>query len=92
MDETDLTVLSALSQDAVFPATEMLWKRSEGRFAILLNRFRWEDENRELHGAERVQCVLVVENVTGVASQGIDPSDGETILSLLSIAFLPDTE
>lgn len=92
VDESDLTVLSALAQDAVFPATEMLWRPSERRFALLLNRFRWEDEGRERHGAERVQSVLVVENVTAVASQGIDPKDADTILSLLSVTFVPDAE
>lgn len=92
VDESDLTVLSALAQDAVFPATEMLWRRSERRFALLLNRFRWEDEGRDRHGAERVQSVLVVDNVTAVASQGIDPNDGETILSLLSVSFVPGSE
>lgn len=89
MDAEDLTVLSALAQDAVFPATEMLWRRSEGRFAILLNRFRWEDEDRARHGAERVQSVLVVDNVTAVASQGFTRGNHDAILSLLAIEFTP---
>ncbi|MGR3323426.1 MAG: DUF2948 family protein [Pseudooceanicola sp.] len=92
LDAEDLTVLSALAQDAVFPATEMLWRPADRRFALLLNRFRWEDELRESHGAERVQAVLVAENVTGVASQGIDRKDGETVLALLAIEFVPDAE
>ncbi|OWU84234.1 hypothetical protein ATO6_14460 [Oceanicola sp. 22II-s10i] len=92
MDETDLTILSALAQDAVFPATEMLWRPREHRFALLLNRFRWEDQGRDRHGAERVQAVLLAENVTSVASQGIDRNDGDTILSLLSITYTPDAE
>jgi hypothetical protein len=36
-------VLSPLVQDAVFPVTEMHGTRAERRFAVLLNRFRWED-------------------------------------------------
>lgn len=92
LDESDLTVISALAQDAVFPATEMLWRPTERRFALLLNRFRWEDEGRARHGAERVQSVLVVEGVTAVASQGIDPKDRDTILSLLAVTFVPDAE
>jgi len=92
MDADDLNVVSALVQDAVFPGTEMLWRRSERRFAVLLNRFRWEDEGRDRHGPERVQSVLVIEHVTGVASQGVDPKDGDTVLSVLSVGFEPDAE
>lgn len=43
LDGEDLKVLSALTQDAVFPVTEMTWRAKERRFAVLLNRFRWED-------------------------------------------------
>lgn len=88
-DADDLKVLSALAQDAVFPAGEMRWQASERRFALLLNRFRWEDDGRDRHGAERVQSVLVIDNVQKVASQGIDRSDKEMILSLLSIDWQP---
>lgn len=90
LDGDDLAVLSALAQDAVFPATEMQWRPVERRFALLLNRFRWEDApkaERRGRPVERVQAVLVVDNVLGVASQGIDRRDGDTILSLLSVAF-----
>jgi len=88
-DADDLKVLSALAQDAVFPVGEMRWQASERRFALLLNRFRWEDDGRDRHGAERVQSVLVIDNVQKVASQGIDRSDKEMILSLLSIDWQP---
>lgn len=93
MDDEDLQVLSALSQDSVFPATEMQWQPKPQRFGILLNRFRWEDipdRARSDRKPERVQCVLAVQNVTKVASQGIDRSDADTILSLLSVTFEPD--
>lgn len=89
MDAEDLQVLSSLVQDAVFPASDMTWRAAERRFAILLNRFRWEDGARARHGAERVRSVLVIDNVMTVASQGIDRRDGDMILSLLSVAFEP---
>ena len=82
----DLEVISALVQDAVFPANEMSWDRSKRRFAILLNRFRWEDDARHRHGPERVQSVLVVEEAMKVQSQGIQ-RDADTVLSTLSVAF-----
>ena len=41
-DTADLQILSSLVQDAVFPLTEIKWLAGERRFALLLNRFRWE--------------------------------------------------
>ena len=87
LDAEDLKVISSLVQDAVFPATEMRWVAAERRFALLINRFRWEDAGRARHGAERVQALLVFDNVLKVASQGIDRRDADTILSLLSVDF-----
>lgn len=92
VDADDLAVLSSLVQDAVFPITEMRWQARARRFALLLNRFRWEDaEAAAARGRayERVQSVLAVEGVTRVATQGIDRDDRETVLSLLSVAFEP---
>jgi hypothetical protein len=90
----DLPVISALVQDAVFPITEMHFESRRRRFALLLNRFRWELDldSATRGGHERVQSVLVVDDVQGVATQGIDRGDRDTILSLLSIAFEPGTD
>lgn len=91
-DEEDLKILSALVQDAVFPAVEMQWRAKERRFALLLNRFRWEDQGQTRHGAERVQSVLSFATVTAVSSSGIDRSEKETVLSLLAIEWHPGAE
>jgi hypothetical protein len=85
-DAEDLNVVSALVQDAVFPATAMRWDRKARRFALLLNRFRWED-GAQAGGFERVQSVLLIEDVMAVRSQGVDPRDEDTVLSLLAISF-----
>ena len=89
-DTDDLAVIAALTQDAVFPASEMTWDRIQRRFAILLNRFRWEDlpkaEARK-RPYERVQSVLVISDVLKVQSQGVERGDKDLILSLLSIDF-----
>ncbi len=89
LDAEDLGVISALAQDAVFPASEMRWQARQRRFALLLNRFRWEDAGRGRHAPERVQSVLAFENVLRVASQGVDRRDPDTILSLLSVDWEP---
>ena len=95
MDAEDLQVISSLTQDAIFPAGEMTWDQFGRKFALLLNRFRWEDlpiAKRTGRDFERVQSVLVVGDVVKVASQGVDKSDPEMILSLLSMEFQPDVD
>lgn len=90
LDADDLQVISTLVQDAVFPATEMRWDRAHRRFVLLINRFRWEDvsETRQRQRAyERVQALLVVDEVMKVSSQGIDRADKDLVLSLLAITF-----
>lgn len=89
LDSEDLAVLSSLTQDAVFPATEMKWDRKARRFALLLNRFRWEEGPARAVSPERVQSLLVFDLVTQVATSGIDRTDKDTVLSLLSLTFEP---
>jgi hypothetical protein len=94
-DAEGLSVLSTLLQDAVFPITEMTYAAKRRRFALLLNRFRWEDRDaaeRARRGYERVQSLLVFEGVLSVKSQGIDRREADTVLSLLSVAFQPGAE
>ncbi|MCR9112600.1 MAG: DUF2948 family protein, partial [Rhodobacteraceae bacterium] len=50
MDLDDLQVISSLVQDAVFPITEMTWRARDRRLALLVNRFRWEDQGQARHG------------------------------------------
>ncbi len=95
LDSDDLAVMSSLTQDAVFPASEMRWDRKARRFALLLNRFRWEDAPNAKIGkrsVERVQAVLSIEDVMSVKSQGVQAGDADTIMSLLSVSFEPSTD
>ncbi|NOR32709.1 MAG: DUF2948 family protein [Sulfitobacter sp.] len=87
LDADDLKVISSLVQDAVFPASEMRWHQKGARFALLLNRVRWEDAGKTRHAAERVQSVLMFNNVQRVSTQGVTKGDSDTILSLLQIEF-----
>lgn len=92
LDAGDLGVISALVQDAVFPASEMKWSRKDRRFALLLNRFRWEDAPKATARArefERVQSVLVIEDVVKVQSLGVVRGQNDVVMSLLSMAFEP---
>lgn len=89
VDADDLQVIASLTQDAVLPATEMQWDSKNRRFALLLNRFRWEEGPARAASPERVQSVLAFDTVTAVATSGIDRKDGDTILSLLTIDYQP---
>ncbi len=92
LDQDDLKIVSTLVQDAVFPVTEMKWEPRRRRFALLLNRFRWEDADiakARGRAVERVQSVLAVSDVEKVQSQGVDKGESELVLSLLSMSFEP---
>lgn len=94
-DADDLQVISTLSQDAVCPASELKWRKRARQFAMLINRFRWEDDataKRIGRAAERVQSLLVIDDVLHVATQGVQPGDVDTVLSLLTIDFEPDED
>lgn len=88
-DAADLQVISALVQDSVLPASELRWQKGARRFAMLLNRFRWEHGTRR---AERVQTVLVAGDARAVRGQGVVPGDADTVLSLLSLEWEPGAD
>jgi hypothetical protein len=87
-DKEDLKVISAMVQDAVLPITEISWRPRQRRLGLLINRFRWEDKDKAIAQGrtfERVQSLLLVENVISMSSQGIDRKQNDLILSLLSL-------
>ena len=75
LDADDLGVLSALVQDSVLNARDMRWQKGQRRFAMLLNRFRWEDRARAERAGdyERVQSLLVLHD--SLARQGQMPAE-----------------
>ena len=84
-DEEDLKVVAALCQDAVLTAADMTYERRARRFALLLGRFRWEERRDP---PERVRSVLLFEDVTRAATDGIDRGS-DTVLSLLTVEWEP---
>jgi len=85
----DVDVISSFVQDAVFPVSEISWNPRQRRFALLLNRFRWEDRDaaeKRKRSYERVQSLLIFDDVTGVRTQGVTPGDKDVVLSLLSVS------
>ncbi len=87
-DGEDLAVISSLLQDAVMPSGEMTWLPKERRFAMLVNRFRWEQFARS-GKCERVQALVIVNDVLKVCSNGFDAGAKDLVLSLLAMRFEP---
>ena len=91
-DGADLSVLSTLVQDAALTADQIKYIPARRRLALGLNRFRWEDAaaaGQNQRGFERVQSVLVVDEVLGAQSQAIQQGAKTQSLVLLSVAFEP---
>ena len=89
-DTEDLQVISSLTQDAVLTVDDLKWSRAERQVVFLLKRFRWEDvelAKQQGRDPERVQSLLVIQNATGLASQGIDRKQLDIVLSLMSLEF-----
>ena len=89
-DAEDLQVISSLTQDAVLTVDDLKWSRAERQLVFLLKRFRWEDvelAKQQGRNPERVQSLLVIQNATGLASQGIDRKQADIVLSLMSLEF-----
>ena len=86
----DLEIASALIQDCVGMTGEISWMPRRHRLALLVNRFRWEDREaaeREHRAFERVRTALVFDGVLAVRANGLDPTDKETVYSILRMSF-----
>jgi len=91
-DTGDLSLLSAMVQDALAPIGDIAFLADEGRFVMVLNRFRWEAEDgAPARGPgdgphERVHAGLCFERVRSVQYRNIDRGDRFKYLELLAIA------
>jgi hypothetical protein len=101
-DEEDISIISACMQDALISGRDISFLPGENRFVMVAQRFRWENcpefMRPDLMGMmpcesyERVNTVLVFDDVTGVRLFDLKPSDGNQILELLAIAIEPGEE
>jgi hypothetical protein len=84
LDSEDLQVISATTQDAVVRVGDMGFARADHRFALLMNRFVWEEDGKT---RQRKRAALHFERVNDVKVQGIDTNSVEGVLELLAITF-----
>jgi len=85
LDSEDLDVISATTQDAVIRVGDMGFARGDRRFALLMNRFAWEDGGRV---RQRRRTALHFDQVLDVKASGIDLNAVDGVLELLAIRFL----
>ena len=77
-----LTILSSLAQDSIIKSNEMGYDKKNKRFALLMNRYRHEEEN-----PSRIRTAIHFDYVESIKSVGIDKESKDEILVLLAIRF-----
>ena len=85
LDADDLAVISAQMQDAVLKVGDIAWRRPLGQFAIVANRYAWEENDSR----ERRRTGLHFNRVREVRAKGVRPASRDEILALLAITFEP---
>lgn len=86
LDQDDLEVVSAATQDAVLRVGDMGFARADRRFALLMNRFAWEAGDARGRG-QRKRAALRFDRVESVKVSGIDTNARDGVLSLLAIVY-----
>lgn len=84
LDSEDLEVISATTQDAVVRVGDMGFAKADQRFALLMNRFAWEEDGKT---RQRKRAALHFERVSDVKVTGIDTNSVEGVLELLAIRY-----
>ncbi|MEO7224279.1 MAG: DUF2948 family protein [Devosia sp.] len=84
LDNEDLDVISATTQDAVVRVGDMGFAKADNRFALLMNRFAWEEDGKT---RQRKRTALHFDRVNDVKVAGIDTNSVDGVLELLAIRF-----
>lgn len=90
-DCEDLAVIAACLQDARIPLKEMAYAPGERRFMAAFTRYRRERQQDwdSCAGLTEVQSALVFDGIEEVKYKGIDASDLDKELVLLTVATEP---
>ena len=86
--QVDVEVISTILQDGIFCIKDLAWLKKKRQVAVLVNRFRWENESEYIDkksAPERVRSLLIIDNVLNISSQGIDRSNSSAPLNLLNL-------
>lgn len=83
LDAEDLGVISAQMQDAVLLVGDMAYHPKRKQFALVANRFAWDDAAQR----QRRRSGLHFDRVLSVKTQNIRMDDKGAVLSLLAVTF-----
>ena len=89
LDADDLAVISAHVQDARVQTGDIIWRQSEKRLVIGMNRLDWEQTLDGKTEPSRLIAALRFDRVLSCKSRNIDLDAPETTLELLGIEFHP---
>ena len=96
VDREDMSVISACLQDALVAGTDLSFLPGEHRFVLVAQRFKWENCPEFLRPEragepctdyERVNSLLVFDDVAGVRLFDLRPVPGANVLELLAISI-----
>lgn len=91
LDEEDLEVVSTHLQDAVLKVADVLWRPTEKRVVVALNRFDWESAQGTTKGDRpeyrRRRSALRFERVLSCKCRSLDPAGKDAVLNLLAVEF-----
>lgn len=91
LDADDLAVISAHVQDAAVQVGDIIWRQSEKRLVVGMNRIDWEQTLPENSSDDavvrRLISALRFDRVLACKSRNIDLNSPETALELLGIEF-----
>lgn len=89
-DKEDLTIISAYLQDAVTVVGDFSYSPTSRIFALMLNRYQWEDHqvstnNKDNKSCHRIRTGCHFENIINVSAQHIPQNEKKHVLELLTM-------
>jgi hypothetical protein len=87
LDQDDVGVISAHLQDSVLKVADIVWRPSEQRLVLGLNRFDWEAAQDEPPNFRRRRSALRFDRVRSVKCRNIRRDDPDAVLNLLAVEF-----
>jgi Protein of unknown function (DUF2948) len=87
LDRDDVEVVSAHVQDSVVKVADILWRPTEKRFILALNRFDWETATCPGGCYQRRRSALRFDRVLTCKCRNVSPKEKDAVLNLLAVEF-----
>ena len=89
LDSEDLAVVSTHVQNARVQASDIVWRQSEKRLVIGMNRLDWEQTLAGETSPRRLIAALRFDRVLACKSRNLDLATPDKVLELVGIEFHP---